>query len=249
MGLVTVVLVAAVAIGRLLGGRLPRLAALDLPNHWLVLAAVGVQGLGWAAGAAGLPAGPAYSVALGVSALLVLGFLAGARGVAGLGLVALGLGLNATVVAANGGMPVSAEAATRAGADDGALAAGPRHVPLDGDTRLPWAADVIAVPLPLRPEVVSAGDVAVAAGLGRFVVVGMRARGRAPNTARVRRPPRAVLPGRPPRAVLPGRPPRAVAGSPDQNDEPSPGGFMAKKARKRKGRKKSAANHGKRPNA
>jgi hypothetical protein len=60
----------------------------------------------------------------------------------------------------------------------GALLAGddPRHVLLDDGTRLAWLADVVPVPLPLVPQVVSPGDVLVAAGLAQLVVVGMLAR-------------------------------------------------------------------------
>ena len=37
-----------------------------------------------------------------------------------------------------------------------------------------WLGDVIPVPAPWRPEVVSPGDVAVAAGLAQLVLLGMR---------------------------------------------------------------------------
>ncbi len=191
MGLVTVVLVAAVVTGWAAGGSLSRLARLPLPGARLVPAAVAAQVLGVLAGLAGLPPGPAYAGGLAVSALLVAVFLVRSRRTPGLGLVAAGLGLNAVVVGANGAMPVSAAATARAGADSGALAADLRHVALDAGTRLPLLADVVPVPLPLRPEVVSPGDVLVAAGLARFVVVGMRSRRR-------------------------GRQPGPVAGSPDR---------------------------------
>ena len=229
VGMVAVALAAAVVSGWLTGGSLERLARLHLPRAGLVPAAVGVQALGLLAGYAGLPPGPSYAAGLAVSALLVGTFLARARGVPGLGLVALGLGLNAVVVAANGAMPVSAVAAARAGAEDAALAADLRHEPLDGRTRLPLLADVVPVALPLRPEVGSAGDVLVAAGLARFVVVGMRRR---------HGPHRGLW--QDPRPVRPVRP---------QRDHASPGGPMAKRARKRRSRKKHGANHGKRPNA
>jgi hypothetical protein len=176
MGLVAVVVASAVLVGWAAGGSLDALARLRLPAAGLVPAALAVQALGALAGLAGAPAGPSYALGLAVSALLVGLFLARARRVPGLGLVTLGLALNALVVAANGAMPVSASAAARAGAESGALASDLRHEPLDAGTRLPLLADVVPVALPLRPEVVSPGDVLVAAGLGRLVVVGMRRR-------------------------------------------------------------------------
>jgi Family of unknown function (DUF5317) len=116
-------------------------------------------------------------VGLTGSAGLATAFLLANRGVRGTGLVALGLGANALVVALNGAMPVSPDAAARAGLTLGSIAAGldSRHVVADGTTRLALLGDVVPVLLPLRPEVVSPGDVLVASGLAQFVVVGMLA--------------------------------------------------------------------------
>jgi hypothetical protein len=95
--------------------------------------------------------------------------------VAGVPLVTLGLVLNAAVVAANGAMPVSIDAAFRAGVPTGDIAAGldARHEIAGRGTVWRRLGDVIPVPLPARPEVVSPGDVLVAAGLAELVVVGM----------------------------------------------------------------------------
>lgn len=166
MGLVVVVLLGALAVGRLRGGRLARLGDLTLTGWPLLVVAVGAQLVG------GLVGGTAYAVGLAVSALLVLAFLAGSR-LPGSGLVALGLLANALVVGANGAMPVSVEAAVRAGVDPVAAVAGTRHELLLPSTRLHPLADVVPVPLPLVPEVVSGGDALVAAGLGRLVVLAM----------------------------------------------------------------------------
>jgi hypothetical protein len=70
---------------------------------------------------------------------------------------------------------VSADAAARAGADLSPIVAGsdPRHALLDDDTRLRLLADVVPVSLPLRSEVVSAGDVLVTAGAAQLVLLGM----------------------------------------------------------------------------
>ena len=52
-----------------------------------------------------------------------------------------------------------------------------RHEIAGIGTRLRWLGDIVPVPLPVRPEVVSPGDVLVAAGLAELVVLGMLGRG------------------------------------------------------------------------
>ena len=186
MSTVVLVLLCALAVGWARGGSLDRLGALPLRRRRLLVAALGAQVAGAVIG------GPFYAVGLAVSAGLVVAFLAANRGIRGTGLVALGLLLNALVVAANGAMPVSAQAAGRAGVgvQDLLVGADARHELAGPDTRLDWLGDVIPVPLPLRPEVLSPGDVLVAAGLGQLVALGMVAR--LPRTPQGR--PRRALP-------------------------------------------------------
>jgi hypothetical protein len=169
VGLVVVVLACAVAVGRLAGGSLSRLGALPLRLLRLLLLAVVAQLAGVVVG------GAAQALGLVAAAALVTGFLLANRGVRGVGLVALGLAANALVVAANGAMPVSAEAAARAGTGLSSVLSGadPRHRLMTSRTRLHLLGDVVPVPLPWRPEVVSAGDVLVAAGAAEIVVAGM----------------------------------------------------------------------------
>ena len=188
MLLVLVVLLVALAVGRLAGGTLARLGALPLRSRRLVLLALLAQLIGVVVG------GPAFGLGLVVSAGLVVAFLARNRGLRGTGLVALGLLANALVVGANGAMPVSADAAGRAGVGTGPLLSGqdPRHELVGPRTRLPWLSDVVPVPLPLRPLVVSPGDVLVAAGAGQLVVAGMLRQRRVPQ-----------LPAPPPPSVRP----------------------------------------------
>jgi hypothetical protein len=174
MVLAVVALLVAVALGYLSGGSLERLGELSLRARRLVWAAVLTQLAGTLVG------GPAYPLGLVVSALLVASFLVRNRGVRGTGLLALGLLSNALVVALNGAMPVSEAAAGRAGATTQDILNGidARHEIAGEGTRLRWLGDIIPVPAPFRPEVVSPGDVAVAAGLSQLVLLGM-----APRTA------------------------------------------------------------------
>ena len=179
MSLVVGVLAVALALGWLRGGSLARLGRLPVRSRALVVAAFAVQLGGTLVG------GPFHVLGLVGSALLVVAFLARNRGVRGTGLVALGLLANALVVGANGAMPVSGEAAGRAGIGTGGLLVGDgRHELADSSTRLRWLGDVVPVPLPVRAEVVSPGDVLVAAGLGQLVALGMTG-----GAGRRRRPP------------------------------------------------------------
>jgi hypothetical protein len=168
VSLVVVVLVVALAVGWLRGGSLDRLGSVPLRARGLVVLALGVQLVG------ALVGGPFHPVGLAVSAGLVVAFLARNRGLRGTGLVALGLLANALVVGLNGAMPVRLEAAARAGTGVQSIVLGDSRHELEGPgTRLRLLGDVIPVPLPVRPEVVSVGDVLVAAGLGQLVALGM----------------------------------------------------------------------------
>ena len=164
----------------------------------------------------------------------MLAFLLRNRRLRGAGVVAAGLLLNAAVIGLNGAMPVERGAAQAAGVPYGAIAAGrdARHEPAGPATRLRPLGDVVPVPLPLLPQVLSPGDVLVAAGLGVVVLV---AAGPVPTRPVPRLPP-------PGRGTL-------EAGTAVRPTTPARGETMAKKGRKRRARKKNAANHGKRPNA
>jgi len=167
VSLVVAVLLAALLVGRLCGGSLERLGGLELHRRRLVVTALVAQALG------ALVGGPAHALGLAVSAALAAAFLLANRGVRGTGLVALGLAANALVVGLNGAMPVSAAAAARAGVPLAEAVTDARHEPAGPRTRLALLGDRVPVLLPGRPEVVSAGDVLVAAGLAQLVVLGM----------------------------------------------------------------------------
>jgi len=176
VSLAVVVLVGAVAIALLAGGRWERLARLHLRARGLVVAAVAAQLGGALLGIAGV-ADPrrTYVVALAVSAVCALAFCVRNLRVAGVALVSIGLTANAVVVAANGSMPVSIVAAYHARVPIAAISSGSdaRHEIAGIGTHLRWLGDVIPVPLPVRPEVISVGDVLVCAGLAELVALGM----------------------------------------------------------------------------
>jgi hypothetical protein len=82
--------------------------------------------------------------------------------------VGIGWAMNALVIAANGGMPVSLSAAERIGFTPALGEADPlrRHVELDGSTHLRVLADSIPVEVGPDRAVMSPGDFVLLAGIG-----------------------------------------------------------------------------------
>jgi Family of unknown function (DUF5317) len=175
VGLLVVVLLVALVVGRWLGGRLDRLAGLPFRSLRLLLSAAVVQ-LGGFLVSNVLPV--AWPVALAVSAVFIGVFLARNYHIMGVPLAASAMMLNALVVVVNGAMPVSLHAATRAGipAEQLDVDQNPRKEAATGDTLLPWLGRVVPVALPVHREVATPGDLLLAAGLGLLVVSGMRRR-------------------------------------------------------------------------
>jgi Family of unknown function (DUF5317) len=176
VGLTVIALVLAVVTATLLGGSMTRLTSVPLRGRRLIVAALAGQAGGALVGLLGVgDPHHAYVAGLALSAGCALAFCARNLRVHGLPLVTAGLVANAVVVGLNGAMPVSIVAAARAGVPITAIADGvdARHAIAGVGTVWPWLGDVIAVPLPWRPEVVSAGDVLVASGLGELVLLAM----------------------------------------------------------------------------
>ncbi len=164
----------AVAAGTVTGyagrGRLRRLAEIRPERSRLLLTALGLAVAGvitswlWE---------PALSVSAALSGFVVAFYAWVNRRHRGAILVGLGLAANGIVVLANGALPVSTEAAAHAGTDVVARAFGRPAVPITDETRLAALGRVIPVAFPPRPEVVSPGDIALAAGLAVVVATGM----------------------------------------------------------------------------
>ena len=173
MGLVLLCLAVALVAALATGGRLSALESIPIRGWPLLAAAAGAQVLAWAFALLGLPVGLAYAAGLAVSGVSIAVFLVVNGALVGTGLIAAGLLANAVVIAANGAMPVSARAAVRSGAGAGTVA-DQLHEPATDATRLRLLGDVIAVPLPLRPEVDSPGDVLAAAGLAEMLFTALR---------------------------------------------------------------------------
>jgi uncharacterized protein DUF5317 len=169
-------LVVAVATG---GSRLTRVR---IKAVRLLVAAAVIQ-LGTSAVVPG--SGLARGAGLVLTTLLVGLFLAGNARLPGVPLVALGLLLNVVVVGANAAMPVSVSAASRAGISrtDLHLASDAMREPTGPGTRLRALGDVVPVAMPRWPQVVSPGDVLVAAGIGLLLVMAGPRTGQTPRRA------------------------------------------------------------------
>lgn len=181
MSLVATVVLLAVVIGYLLGGRLRHMADLPFRRVWLVWIAFLLQFL--------LPFMDDSTRRTMRVPVLALAFVLALWWVVtmwprlgqwlrvGLVLVVAGWAMNFLVISLNNGMPVSAETLERVGLPSDDIASGDlnKHVALDDDTLLPWLGDVIPLPLvgPLR-KAVSLGDVVMLLGLLVFIPAGMR---------------------------------------------------------------------------
>lgn len=178
MSPILIVLVAALVVGFLAGGSLRNFERISL--HWWGLAVVGL-----ALQVAPAPVIPGLSdrgsaaVMLIASYALLLAFLTLNRWVPAAFVMAIGLLLNLSVVAANAGMPVSADAVRIAGGSESALvsAGGTKHHVMTDEDVLTLFGDVIPIPPPFG-VVLSPGDVLLYLGMAWFVVQVMRGRSR-----------------------------------------------------------------------
>ena len=168
---IAVAIVAGVVIGLARGGRFENLGDASFRLWPLLILGVVVQG------AAAFTADGAVALILASYGLLLLFTLLNLHH-AGMGVVFVGIAMNFVVIAANGGMPVRAEAIVAAGIvnhhevadlDYGAK----RHLETDDD-QLMVLADII--PVPVAEEVLSFGDLAMAVGVATVLVSLLRRR-------------------------------------------------------------------------
>lgn len=169
-----IVLFFALAVAVLRGGRLVNLGDIELRGWWLLVLALGLQlGTRW------LPeeAETAGLVMVLSSYALLMFLVILNRSKEGILLAGIGVLMNFTVIAANGGMPVlagAAEVASGFTVSDPDLAGSYKHIPLDESSRLTFLADVIPLRLAGIAEVISLGDIFLALGLGVFLEYELR---------------------------------------------------------------------------
>ncbi|MGH8872624.1 MAG: DUF5317 domain-containing protein [Acidimicrobiia bacterium] len=166
-----IVLFIALTMAVLRGGRLTNLGDIELRAWWLLLVALGLQvGTTWLPATDWAEGLGLAMVLISYGLLMVLVLLNRHR--TGMWLAGLGVLMNFTVIALNGGMPVLAEAAEVASGftvTEPDLSGSFKHIILDSGSRLTLLADVIPLRLGSLGQVISLGDVFLAVGLGRFL--------------------------------------------------------------------------------
>ncbi len=169
-----IVLFLALAIAMLRGGRLVNLGDIELRAWWLLFIAFGLQA---ATGFLSEDAETLGLVLVLTSFVLLMVLVTLNRAKPGMWIAGLGVLMNFTVIALNGGMPVLAGAAEVASAftvTDPDLSGSFKHVLLDESSRLTFFADVIPLRLAGIGEVISIGDIFLAVGLGAFLEYELR---------------------------------------------------------------------------
>ncbi len=171
MVLIAVVLVVATLLALIRGGKLRNIIDVELNLWWLLPVGFLLQ-----AATAWLPEDAAWAAGFGLGMILFSFFLLivvvlANRVRAGMWLAGIGILMNFTVIALNGGMPVLAEAAFVASGFEQAdlVIADYKHVELVSGTVLSVLADVIPLRLLGIGQVISLGDVLLAVGLGQFL--------------------------------------------------------------------------------
>lgn len=176
MKLFALVILFGVSVGYLTGGRLSRFESMRLRWWWLAIAGLGIQFVPLPAGSSGTDL-LVRTLVLSLSYTLLVVFAAVNIRVPGMVLILIGLACNFAVIAANGGMPVRAQALLDSGQEDVLASlenAAKHHLMTDEDT-LQFLGDVIAVPQPIG-QAISVGDVFMYTGLIWLIVAAMRAR-------------------------------------------------------------------------
>jgi Family of unknown function (DUF5317) len=171
MKLVAIGLVLGVAVGYLLGGRLSQLS--ELKPRYAPFALVGLllQLVN--------PPGAWPLVLLIISFVLLTAFALANIRIVGFAAILVGVALNFTVIAVNGGMPVAREAIVASG-QERTLAPllerrGVKHHLAGPDDRLLFLGDVIAIPPPVS-QVISIGDIFTYGGIAIVIAGAMRRR-------------------------------------------------------------------------
>ena len=166
-----IVLFLSLTIALLRGGRLTNLGDIELKAWWLLILSFGLQFATPFLPDADWSESVALAMVLTSFALLMVLVILN-RSQTGMWLAGLGVLMNFTVIALNGGMPVLLEAAEVASGfslSNPDLSESYKHVVLDESSKLTFFADVIPLRLASFGQVISLGDVFLAVGLGRFL--------------------------------------------------------------------------------
>ncbi len=157
-----VVIAVSVAVSLMRGGKISNLSEIYARGWWLLFVGLGMQTV------ANFVNADQRDLAVWLvllSYIPLLGVIALNQRLPGMWIAGIGILMNFTVIAMNNGMPVLPEAFELAGGNINNLVLDAKHVILDGDSSLPFLADII----PMPGSVISLGDVLLAVGLGVFV--------------------------------------------------------------------------------
>jgi Family of unknown function (DUF5317) len=173
--LIALTVIVGILVGLVLGGSLRDFPTVDVRGWPLALAGIVLQFLN--------PPGALGHATLLASFLLLLVFAAMNVAAPGFLLILVGLAINALVIAANGGMPVTARAVERSGQED-ALAdlreeGGAKHHLADDGSVLLVLGDVIGIPRPVG-QAASVGDLVLDTGIAWYIAAATVPRRREP---------------------------------------------------------------------
>lgn len=171
MLLIPLTVIVAVVVGLIMGGSFRAFGSFRVRWAWLALVGVAIQ-------FAPVSGTVAYVTLLASFAMLLVVAAANLR-TPGFVLILTGLCLNALVIVADHGMPVTREALVRSGQagtlTDLVQRGGAKHHLAGEETRLLLLGDVLGVGRPID-QAVSLGDVCVHLGIGWCIVVAMQPR-------------------------------------------------------------------------
>ena len=189
MKLFVLVIAVGVLLGYLAGGRLSHFESLRLRLWGLAIVGLGIQFVPLPEGDVGTDL-LVRTMVLSASYTLLVAFAAVNIRIRGMALLLIGLACNFAVIAANGGMPASAEALRDSGQEDvlellredGAA----KHHLMTEDDVLTLLGDVIPVPQPIG-QAISVGDAFMYAGLIWLILGAMQGRTRSTIQAELER--------------------------------------------------------------
>ena len=167
------IIIAAVIIGLIAGGRFSNLSSLNIKYVYAILIAYLIQ--------AGIDFGAprwefgGYPFLHTLSYVILLFALAKNRHLPGMQLILAGTLLNFAVIAFNGGqMPVRTDVIPAQLTDVLASGKGGTHGLMTDDTYLAFLADIFYIRLPYQHQLISIGDILINAGVVALIIKGVK---------------------------------------------------------------------------
>jgi hypothetical protein len=178
VGYLGVTVIVAVLVVAVTFGSFEQLAKIHVKAVWLLLGGLGIQIV---ITFAGIPRHLYDSLGFGLimaSYVLILAFCFVNIGIRGMGVITIGIALNALVIGLNQGMPTRDQPITTASGRHIRKPIEPdvKHRPESSSDLLPFLGDIIWLPQPLDAETVSFGDLILAVGICELAYYASRRR-------------------------------------------------------------------------